>query len=186
MNAQLFDLLGAELLPVATTSQAKAAVILLLSCGDETALLYTKRAQHLRSHPGEVCFPGGMREPGDRDLLNTALREMEEEIGLSAIKVKVLGCLPEAQTRAGTLVVPFVACVDPDNPLTPSPAELDAVFWVPLAGFKQGLKVRDDQFERNDRSYTIPVYHYQGYEIWGFTAAITAELLQVLRNIQSL
>ncbi len=185
MNSHFFDHLGAQLSPLSSTSQARAAVVLLLSCGDETALLYTKRSPHLRSHPGEVCFPGGMREPGDKDLLATALREMEEEIGLSAVSVKVLGCLPEAQTRAGIQVVPFVACVDPMSELTPSLAELEAVFWVPLTRFEQGLKVRDQHFECNSRSYTIPVYHYQGYEIWGFTAAITAELLQRLYGLQS-
>ncbi|PUA30948.1 MAG: coenzyme A pyrophosphatase [Cellvibrio sp. 79] len=157
--------------------------MLLLSHGDNPALLFTRRALHLRNHPGEVCFPGGMREPDDIDLLATALREMEEEIGLPANEVQVLGRLPEAYTRAGTQVTPFVASFDASYPLVASLSELDSIFMVPLSLFEQGIMVREDVFEREGRSYKIPVYHYQGYEIWGFTAAVTARFLHLVTKV---
>jgi 8-oxo-dGTP pyrophosphatase MutT (NUDIX family) len=186
VSAPLFDLLVSALLPVAMSSHARAAVILLLSKGDNPSLLFTKRALHLRSHPGEVCFPGGMREPQDVDLLATALREMEEEIGLPASQVHVLGRLPDFHTRAGTQVASFVGSVDASYPLVPSLSELDSIFWVPLALFENGLKVREDHFEKAGHAYRIPVYHYQGYEIWGFTAAVTERFLKLVQDARIL
>lgn len=184
MSSRLFDALSAALLPTSLESHSQAAVILLLSQGEEPALLFTRRALHLRSHPGEVCFPGGMCEPQDLDLLATALREMEEEIGLPANQVRLLGRLPDFHTRAGIQVAPFVASVDASYPLVPALAELDSIFWVPLALFENGIRVGEGLFDRAGRSYRIPVYHYQGYEIWGFTAAVTAGLLELLSEIQ--
>ncbi len=183
MSSLLFDLLASALLPVSISNHARAAVILLLSHGDNPSLLYTRRALHLRRHPGEVCFPGGMREPQDVDLLATALREMEEEIGLPAGQVHVLGRLPDFHTRAGTLVASFVASADSSYPLVPALSELDSIFWVPLALFENGLKVREDQFEKDNFTYRIPVYHYQGYEIWGFTAAVTERFLRLVQDV---
>ncbi len=182
MSVSLFDELISALLPVAMDSRARAAVILLLSRGDSPALLFTKRALHLRRHPGEVCFPGGMHEPQDLNLLATALREMEEEIGLPPDQVTVLGRLPDFHTRAGTEVASFVASMDASYPLVPCLSELDSVFWVPLALFENGLKVRVDHFEKGNHTYQIPVYHYQGYEIWGFTAAVTERFLNVVQQ----
>lgn len=184
MSMPLFNALSIELSnSLRSAGQSHAAVILLLSRDDNPGLLFTKRALHLRNHPGEVCFPGGMREPGDIDLLATALREMEEEIGLPAKEVQVLGRLPEAYTRAGTKVTPFVASFDVSYPLVASLSELDSIFMVPLSLFGQGLMVREDVFEREGRSYKIPVYHYQGYEIWGFTAAVTARFLDLVTKV---
>lgn len=188
MSMSLFNALSMELSdsPGSGASQSHAAVILLLSRGDNPELLFTRRALHLRNHPGEVCFPGGMREPGDSDLLATALREMEEEIGLPASEVQILGQLPEAYTRAGTQVTPFVASFDASYPLVAALSELDSIFMVPLSLFGQGIMVREDVFEREGRSYKIPVYHYQGYEIWGFTAAVTARFLRLVTKVTSL
>lgn len=185
MSSLLFDALSLELSDSfqVTATQSRAAVILLLSRGDNPALLFTRRAMHLRNHPGEVCFPGGMREPQDTDLLATALREMEEEIGLPATEVQILGRLPEAYTRAGTQVTPFVASFDASYPLVASLSELDSIFMVPLSLFEQGIMVREDVFEREGRSYKIPVYHYQEYEIWGFTAAVTARFLRLITRV---
>jgi 8-oxo-dGTP pyrophosphatase MutT (NUDIX family) len=161
--------------------QPQAAVLVLISRGDNPSILYTKRAAHLRQHPGEVCFPGGMWEAGDVDLFATAQRETHEEIGLRAEEMHLLGRLPQSHTRAGTPVTPFVASFNPDAPLLPSPHELDSVFCVPLAVFNAGIQVREDKFKRNGRLINVPVYHYEGYEIWGFTAAVTAQLLGMLK-----
>lgn len=180
LRSSIFDVLSQRLLPLPASDDSQAAVILLISREYSPALLYTRRAIHLRSHPGEICFPGGRRDAEDIDLCATALREMEEEIGVPGSAVKVLGCLPEARTRAGISVTPVVASISTDHPLILSPSELDAAFWVPLAQFDRGLKVRDDLFVRSGSTYTVPVYHYQGYEIWGMTAYITAQLLKLI------
>lgn len=162
----------------------QAAVLVLISRGDNPSILFTKRAAHLRNHPGEVCFPGGMWEPGDTSLLMTAQRETLEEIGLPPTQLQLLGALPQFHTRAGTAVTPFVAAFDADFPLQPSPFELDGIFMVPITDFKN-LQVRVDYFERKGRGHRVPVFHYQGYEIWGFTAAVTAELLLLVERAQA-
>lgn len=187
MSHSLFNALSQHLIhdPLNLVVQPQAAVLVLISRGDNPAVLYTKRAAHLRQHPGEVCFPGGMWEAGDADLLITAQRETYEEIGLPTAEMQLLGRLPQAHTRAGTPVTPFVASFNPGVPLYPSPHELDSVFCVPLAVFNAGIQVREDQFERNGRVFSVPVYHYEGYEIWGFTAAVTAQLLHLLTRISS-
>ncbi len=170
--------------PLAPVSSPQAAVLVLISRGDNPSILFTKRAAHLRNHPGEVCFPGGMWEPGDTSLLMTAQRETLEEIGLPAGQIQLLGCLPQCHTRAGTLVTPFVAAFDASFPLQPSPHELDSIFMVPIAEFKN-LQVRVDYFERPGLCQQVPVYQYQSYEIWGFTAAVTAELLLLVERTQA-
>jgi 8-oxo-dGTP pyrophosphatase MutT (NUDIX family) len=179
VTSWLFDGLARQLTntPLHPVNTSQAAVLILISRGDNPSILFTKRAAHLRQHPGEVCFPGGMWEFGDENLLATAQREVHEEIGLPVRHIQLLGCLPQSHTRAGTAVTPFVAHFDADIPLHASPDELDSIFMVPLAAFRSGLQVREDRFERQGRILRVPVYHYQGYEIWGFTAAVTAQFL---------
>ena len=183
----LFGSLSQQLIhePLDLVVQPQAAVLVLISRGDNPALLYTKRAAHLRQHPGEVCFPGGMWESDDGDLFTTAQRETHEEIGLPAAEMHLLGRLPQSHTRAGTPVTPFVASFNSDIPLFPSPDELDSIFFVPLSVFDDGIQVREDTFERNGCAFSVPAYHYQGYEIWGFTAAVTSHILRLLTRVTS-
>ncbi len=158
----------------------QASVLALIWLQPQPQLLYTLRAPHLTRHAGEVAFPGGMWEPGDTSLIDTALRETWEEIGLPAAAVELLGAWHPRHTLAGTLVHPFVGLVTDAWPLKPDPGELDAIFQVPLAAFEEGLQVRTDCFERQGKILHVPAYHYQHYEIWGFTAALTRDLLQLL------
>lgn len=185
MSHSLFDTLSQHLIhdPLEFVVQPQAAVLVLISRGDNPAVLFTKRAAHLRQHPGEVCFPGGMWEAGDADLFTTAQRETYEEIGLPAAEIHLLGRLPQSHTRMGTTVTPFVASFNAGAPLLLSPDELDSAFLVPLTAFSAGIQVREDQFERNGSVFKVPVYHYEGFEIWGFTAAVTAQLLLLLAQI---
>lgn len=185
MTSWLFDGLAQQLInrPLGCVDTSQAAVLVLISRDDNPSILFTKRAAHLRQHPGEVCFPGGMWEAGDDNLLITAQREVHEEIGLTAPHMQVLGALPQSHTRAGTMVTPFVAHFDSAAPLIPCADELDAIFMVPIADFRSGLQVREDHFVRNGRTLRIPAYHYQGHEIWGFTAAVTAQLLLLIDRV---
>lgn len=163
------------------SSSRQASVLVLFTEHDHNPeIIFTLRAAHLSNHPGEVAFPGGMWEPGDETLLDTGLRESYEEIGLPPSVVKLLGSCQPRSTIAGIQVTPFVGMIPADVELTPNPAELDAIFRVPLAAFRAGIQTRTDFFTHGGRSYHVPAYHHQGYEIWGFTAAVTSELLLVL------
>ena len=160
----------------------QAAVLALFCVQPQPQLLYTLRAPHLKRHAGEVSFPGGMWEPGDANLLATALRETHEEIGLPAEAIRLLGACRPRRTLAGTLVTPFVGLIEQDCELRPDPGELDTIFHVPLAAFAQGLQVRTDLFEREGLSVKVPAYRYESFEIWGFTAALTQELLTIIQQ----
>jgi 8-oxo-dGTP pyrophosphatase MutT (NUDIX family) len=161
----------------------QAAVMLLMTDAAEPELIFTLRAKHLNQHAGEVCFPGGKWEPQDDSLLTTALRETHEEIGLAPNMIDVLGALPARATKSGAMVQPFVGKIPADCRFALNHHELDVLFSVPLAAFQHGLQVRTDVFEHHGVRVRIPAYVYQGYEIWGFTAGVTADLLTLLQSL---
>lgn len=183
MNRQFWQALSAALAPQAAALDEmgdfprQAAVMALITDAPSPELIFAQRSRHPSHHAGEVCFPGGMWEPQDKSLLTTALRETHEEIGLPSAMVEVLGALPMRPTRAGTLVRPFVGRIPAGSRFSLNQYELDELFAVPLVEFKRGLQVRTDVFEHHGQRVRIPAYIYQGFEIWGFTAGVTAELL---------
>ena len=189
MNKRLWSDIASALAPQAaflTQSDQfvrQAAVMLLITDEVSPQIIFTLRAKHLTYHPGEVCFPGGMWEPQDATLLQSALRETHEEIGLPPHLMEVLGALPVRPTRGGTIVTPFVARIPANYCFELNPNELDALFTVPLDQFRVGLQIRTDIFEHNDQQFHMPAYAYQDYEIWGFTAAVTADFLTLLRPL---
>ena len=160
----------------------QASVLALITDSVSPELIFTLRTKHLSHHAGEVCFPGGMWEPQDHSLLASALRETHEEIGVPHSMIDILGALPARPTKSGTLVRPFVGRIRAGARFTLNHHELETLFTVPIEAFRHGLQVRTDIFEREGRQYRMPAYNYQGYEIWGFTAAVTAELLKPLLN----
>lgn len=186
MNREFWETLALALQPNGKVQSftgefpKQAAVMVLLTEEVSPQIIFTLRAKHLNQHAGEVCFPGGKWEPQDHSLLNTALRETHEEIGVAPAMVDVLGALPARATRAGALVQPFVGKISADCRFDLNPHELESLFSVPLVDFHHGLQVRTDIFERNGQRLRIPAYVYQDYEIWGFTAGVTAELLKLL------
>lgn len=161
-----------------------AVLVLLTNDNHNPEIIFTQRALHLFSHPGEVAFPGGKWEEGDHSLLDTALRESCEEIALSPSQVDIIGACPMRATRAGIKVTPFVGVIAADTPLRVNCTELDAIFRVPLIAFKHdSLCIRTDIFTYDDQRYSVPAYGYQGYEIWGFTAALTQEVTRVIWSL---
>ena len=157
--------------------QQAAVLVALTDHPQDPQVVLTKRAQHLSTHSGEVSFPGGKWDPEDEHLLHTALRESEEEIGLPPAVVDVLAPLKARSTGRGIKVTPFVGIVPADIPLTPNPAELDAVFHVPVSFFLADRRIRTDYYRRADREFWAPAYHFDGFEIWGFTAGVLVALL---------
>lgn len=111
---------------------ALAAVLLPLVMRDELTLLLTVRSSNLSTHAGQIAFPGGRTDPGDKDAVATALREAEEEIALPAPFVEVLGTLPTYVTGTAFVITPVVGLVRPGFELLPNPGEVADVFEVPL------------------------------------------------------
>jgi 8-oxo-dGTP pyrophosphatase MutT (NUDIX family) len=102
-------------------------------------VLLTERSADLPDHPGQISFPGGRVEPGDRSLAAAALREAAEEVGLPGTQVSVLGHLAEYETVTGYRVTPVVGWVEPPFALTPDPVEVADVFEVPIRRISCGI-----------------------------------------------
>ncbi len=161
-----------------------AAVMLLERSGVSASpeILLVKRAQHLNSHAGEVGLPGGMMEPSDRDLWHTALREAQEEVGLAPDSVQFQLPLKHAYTRQGVEVAPFVARWQREHPLVLSADEIESAFWLPVSFLRLDQRVRTDIFSRQTKEYWAPVYRFAGHLIWGFTARLLVEYMNICQG----
>ncbi|GGX91857.1 coenzyme A pyrophosphatase [Litchfieldella qijiaojingensis] len=159
------------------TQLPQAAVLLPIVARAEPTLLFTRRADHLKQHSGQVAFPGGKREPGDRDLLATALREAEEEIALPPERVELLGRLGDLISLHGIAVTPYVGLIPPNLPLRPDPSELDAIFEVPLQVFLDDCRSHTDVITVDDRPCYVPSYRAGEHVIWGLSAMMLVELM---------
>jgi 8-oxo-dGTP pyrophosphatase MutT (NUDIX family) len=162
----------------------RAAVLVpIVAHAGGLTVLFTQRTTHLKAHSGQVSFPGGRAEPHDPTPEFTALRETEEEIGLSADAVEVLARLPEYCTRTGYCVTPVVGLLTPPLALSPDPREVAEVFEVPLSFLLDARNHRRETREFQGRSvgfYSIP---YADRYIWGATAGM---LLTLCRHVGSI
>jgi 8-oxo-dGTP pyrophosphatase MutT (NUDIX family) len=158
----------------------QAAVLAPLFLGgehNEPHLVLTRRRADLRRHAGEISFPGGRRDPDDRDLAVTALREAEEEIGLPRAKVSLLGELPEVSTFAtGYTIHPYVGEIPAGLAWSLSPREVDAVLELPLETVRAS-RTRT-QMERRGFTFETDAYIVGEHLIWGATARIIELLLE--------
>jgi len=145
-------------------------------------VLFTQRTSQLRSHSGQISFPGGRAEPEDPSPEFTALREAGEEIGLKAGQVEVLGRLPEYLTRTGYRVTPVVGLLTPPLELTPDPREVQEVFEVPLAFLLDPRNHQRRTREVQGRSVSFYAIAYGERDIWGVTAGILVNFYRRLAD----
>ncbi|MBI5478336.1 MAG: CoA pyrophosphatase [Deltaproteobacteria bacterium] len=157
-----------------------AATLVLLQPGPGgPALVFTRRPQALRSHAGQISFPGGQRSAADADAAACALREAAEELGLDPATVEVLGLLDDVLTPTGFLVTPVVACLRSAVEYRPSPAEVAEVFAVPVARLRDPVTYRSSgSLAYGGVDYALHEYHYEGRVIWGVTARMVHQLLE--------
>lgn len=163
------------------TAVTEAAVLVpLVNRDGGVQVLLTQRSEHLRDHGGQVSFPGGRVEPDDPDREATALREMEEEIGLAARCVTLLGRLPGYEIPSGFRITPVVGWIEPPFELVADAFEVADVFEAPLAHFLDpaNYQRREYHFRGRHRHYlAIP---YEGRYIWGATAGMLYSLCRLL------
>ena len=159
-----------------------AAVLVPLVRRDEGLhVILTRRTDHLSDHAGQISFPGGRQEDHDNTLEETALRETEEEIGLSRTHIELVGRLDDYYTVTGYRVTPVVGLITPPFDLAPDAHEVAEVFEVPLEFIvePQNQKLQTVTFEGAKRRYfAIP---YQEYYIWGATAGMLVNFSEVLK-----
>ena len=164
----------------AQLSRTSAAVLIAVRPVLDTVIL-TKRSARLKHHPGQIAFPGGKKDPTDATLIDAALREAHEEIGLPAACVDVLGVLPTHQTVTGYEMTPILAILTADYDPIPEAGEVSEVFEVPLAHLikPENYRIEGRHWRGQRREYyTVP---YGPYYIWGATARILRELAETMR-----
>jgi 8-oxo-dGTP pyrophosphatase MutT (NUDIX family) len=151
----------------------------------EWHLLFTERTHRVLEHKGQVAFPGGRADPGDASRIETALREAEEEIGLARQDVTVLGTLDELLTVTQYRVTPVVGTFPWPYSFTPSPEEIEVVFHAPVKWLADPANREVQLREPPLGGPPIQVYyfHYQGRAIWGVTARIVVNFLEVLGGL---
>lgn len=160
-----------------------SVLVPLVAHSDHMSLLLTKRTAHLHDHAGQISFPGGREDPEDQDAIATALRETEEEIGLSRAHIEVIGTLPLYLTGTGFQVMPVVALVHPPFDLQPDSFEVAEIFEVPLAYLMQGAnhERRSAEFPNRPGRRTFYAMPYERHFIWGATAGMLRNLYHFLR-----
>jgi 8-oxo-dGTP pyrophosphatase MutT (NUDIX family) len=167
--------------PMATGGLVRSAVLVpLFLKGGACHILFTKRAETLTHHRGEVSFPGGVYQPEDVDTLRTALRETYEETGIAPEEVDILGVLDDFLSIHNYLVTPYVGMFAAGCQLRINPAEIERIIEVPLS-----FMLMPDVFrieEQNGQGRTFPRYflNYDGDQIRGLTAAVLKQFLEII------
>ena len=171
---------------IVDTSRVLAAVLLPVYCKQgQYYILFTKRTEKVREHKGEISFPGGAYQEGDGTLVNTALRECAEEIGLIAEDVEILGELDDTISRTSNYIISsFVAFIPWPYQFKVNGEETEELLEVPISvlldkgGRQQETEIIDGE------AVTSYFYHYQGKVIWGATARILNQFLDIFARVK--
>jgi 8-oxo-dGTP pyrophosphatase MutT (NUDIX family) len=172
---------GEEIVGILEKPPVPAAVLVPIILGDEPSLLLTRRTAHLKSHAGQVSFPGGRIDPEDQDAEAAALREAQEEIALNPGEVEVIGRMDDYVTGTGYVITPVLGLLPPGLTYIPSPHEVAAVFEFPFS------VLLDPEAPRRQKQHVRGVWReywvwpHPEHFIWGATAAIMVHLAGKLR-----
>ncbi len=160
---------------------AEAAVLIPVTDRADPGVILTKRPETMRKHPGQVAFPGGRVDPGDADVIAAAVREAEEEIGLTPSLVEIVGALDLYRTITDYCITPVMAVIPPDLPLAANDEEVETIFEVPLSFLLDaGNHVQQEvDWEGARRHYWE--MHWGDHRIWGATAAMIVNMSRRLR-----
>jgi 8-oxo-dGTP pyrophosphatase MutT (NUDIX family) len=163
-------------------TRAGVLILLFLKSG-ELHFLLTRRTQDVEHHKGQISFPGGSRDRADHSIVETALRESEEEIGLPRSVVQVLGLFDDYETPSGFAITPVVGYVPELPPLGLNTSEVTEMLEVPVTLFTKKVNERVETRQIRGKLHDVYFYRYGSHEIWGATAAMIRAFLQTLHLV---
>lgn len=179
---------GAHLPPDGPPPRRAAVLLLLYPAADGTeTIVFTRRTESLPTHAGQISLPGGSVDPTDAGPAAAALREAEEELGIPAAEVAVIGTLPAVHTVVSNyLITPVIGRMQSRPAFRPNPAEVDEVIEIPLAGLRDPAIYRRETRATAHGPHDIHYYHYGPYTIWGATARILQLFLEDCGKLSSI
>ena len=157
-----------------------AILILLIENQNDLSIVFTERSKSLPSHAGEVSFPGGKREAEDEDLIETALRETQEEIGINPKQINILGRMDTKESRFGLSVSPFIGYASGNLEFIKETKEVDTIFFVPLNYLKDKPSITNKVTNASGETFETPVLNYDSHKIWGLTLGFTLQFLKII------
>ncbi|PKB59984.1 MAG: hypothetical protein BZY65_02175 [SAR202 cluster bacterium Ae2-Chloro-G2] len=159
-----------------------AGVMVLLTHRDgEYWIILNRRSMTVKHHKGEISFPGGSKDVTDSDLLFTALRETQEEMGINPEEVEVLGKIDVTPTQTGFLICPFVGIIDHPYKFSLSKSEVESILEIPLSGLFSTNYRCDEIKSSKDQLQKVPVYSFDGNVVYGATARILNNLAELIK-----
>lgn len=172
----------ADVFDLSPCHREAAVLVPFVQRRDGLSLLFTQRSEQLRQHAGQVSFPGGAVDASDAGVIEAALRETHEEIGITAAAVEPFGYLDRLDTVSGYSVTPVAAFVRGDYDLRLEAAEVEDAFEVPLEFILAPTTLRREMIHWRGRDRTIYAFDWQGRRIWGVTAAMLKNLIDRLEQ----
>jgi 8-oxo-dGTP pyrophosphatase MutT (NUDIX family) len=164
--------------------ELSAVLLPLYRKGNDCYLVFTKRTQQVKDHKGQISFPGGVYQEEDGTLVNTALRECSEEIGLAPEDVRILGELDDIITLTSNYIVsPFVANIPYPHEFWISQQEIEEIIEIPVSALLDKGSLREEVEVVDDKPEVMHYYHYQGRVIWGATARILHQFLNIFTTV---
>ena len=157
-----------------------AVLVPLVWVDDEIHILFTKRSEKLKHHSGQISFPGGGFDESDITIRQAAVRETEEEIGITAEFIDIVGYLDDLETISGFYVTPFVAILQDGFEITKNEDEVSEVFSVPLDYFMESANCEKRTAEYKGENVKYYIYKHEKYTIWGVTDEIIVKLVNKL------
>ncbi len=160
--------------------QRAGVLVPIIQTIDGPQLLMTKRTEQVETHKGQISFPGGMSDSADMDIVDTALREALEEVGIPNSSIEILGLLDDLPTPTGFVITPVVGIIKDLPSLTPNRNEVAEILNVPLDFFVDIRNARTELREWRGKDHEVWFYQFGEHLIWGATAAISRSLLKKL------
>jgi 8-oxo-dGTP pyrophosphatase MutT (NUDIX family) len=161
-------------------------LILLYPVGAKLHVVFMKRSEYDGVHSGQISFPGGMKEESDASMTETALREAEEETGVDASRVKVIGSLTPLHIPVSNIVVhPFVGYLPEKPEFRIDLREVQYLIEESLDNLSDAAIVESESMFIQNKVMEVPYFNIQGNHVWGATAMILGELLEILKTVTS-